>query len=215
MNGCTAAIAALLAAAALASQAAPPEPHADAIADEILANVAKLKASDPLAEPMAFWDFDGTIVDGDISTGLVRDGKEVFPGLVRMAIEAGYSPVYRGKEGADLFMDVEYPRFSKIGKWLAWPLIGQIFHGADAEDMDRFCRRRAEETFAPWVFSSSKRIIDRLAAAGVDDDAAAAPAPDHVGALLEEIEDGISDIEHDFLASIVGKITKDVLNLYD
>ena len=168
MKGCNVAIAAVLAAVALAAPAAPPEPHADAIADEILANVAKLKAADPLAEPMAFWDFDGTIVEGDISTGLVRDGKEVFPGLIRMAIEAGYSPVYRGKEGADLFLDVEYPRFSKIGRWLAWPLIGQIFHGADAEEMDRFCRRRAEETFAPWVFAASKRIIDRLAAAGVE-----------------------------------------------
>ena len=46
------------------------ENHADSVVAEVLANVAKLKAAMPDAVPMAFWDFDGTIIKGDVSEGL-------------------------------------------------------------------------------------------------------------------------------------------------
>ena len=40
------------------------EKHVDEVVNEVLANVAKLKAAQPNAVPMAFWDFDGTIIKG-------------------------------------------------------------------------------------------------------------------------------------------------------
>jgi len=43
------------------------ETHADGVISRVLDNVAKLKAADPQAVPMAFWDFDGTIIRGDVS----------------------------------------------------------------------------------------------------------------------------------------------------
>ena len=49
------------------------EKHVDAVVTEVLANVAKLKAAQPNAVPMAFWDFDGTIIKGDISEGLFEN----------------------------------------------------------------------------------------------------------------------------------------------
>jgi len=52
---------------------------------DMLENVAKIKAADPTAVPMAFWDFDGTIIKGDLSKGgpvLVRVHSECFTGDV-------------------------------------------------------------------------------------------------------------------------------------
>ena len=48
---------------------AAPETHADEVVATVLDNVAKLKAVRPDAVPMAFWDFDGTIIKGDVSEG--------------------------------------------------------------------------------------------------------------------------------------------------
>ena len=55
----------------------PPSPpaaeqHADRIVQQVLENVKKIKAADPMAVPMAFWDFDGTIIKGEGSEGLVE-----------------------------------------------------------------------------------------------------------------------------------------------
>ena len=72
------------------------EDHVDRVVNEVLANVAKLKQADPSAVPMAFWDFDGTIIKGDVSEGLVENGEERYKGLVQLAILAGWSSTYRG-----------------------------------------------------------------------------------------------------------------------
>lgn len=144
------------------------EKHADGIVADILAEVAKLKAADPQAVPIAFWDFDGTIIKGDISTGLVEDGRETYPGLIRVAIEAGYSPIYRGPAGATKFLYDDYVRMQAFGKFLAWPAIGQVFHGASVRDLGTICRSHADRVLKPWVFASSQRIIDALARAGVE-----------------------------------------------
>jgi hypothetical protein len=41
------------------------ETHADGIIARVLENAAKVRTADPDAVPMAFWDFDGTIIKGD------------------------------------------------------------------------------------------------------------------------------------------------------
>ena len=70
------------------------EPHVDEVVATVLANVAKLKAAQPDAVPMAFWDFDGTVIKGDISEGMyenepARTGKQLYKGLVEETILAG------------------------------------------------------------------------------------------------------------------------------
>ena len=50
------------------------ERHAEPIVKQILENVRRIKAADPAAVPMAFWDFDGTIIKGDVSEGLEEKG---------------------------------------------------------------------------------------------------------------------------------------------
>jgi len=147
---------------------AAEEAHAQAIVADILAEVAKLRASDPLVEPIAFWDFDGTILKGDCAVGLRENGRELFSGLVRPAIEAGFSPVYRGPEGVSRFLDEDYPRMNAFGRFLSWPAVGQMFRGASVVQLDALCRNYADRVLAPWVFASSRKMIDALAKAGVE-----------------------------------------------
>ncbi len=65
---------------------------------------------------LAFWDFDGTILKGDSSEGLMEDGKEVFKGLVELGVLNGYSKEYVGEEGykASLKKYKEMEKYDKI-----------------------------------------------------------------------------------------------------
>ena len=160
-----------LAAALSANAVSAEEPHVDAVVRDVLAAAAKVKAASPDAVPMAFWDFDGTILKGDMSTGWLdvnHRGAEVYTGLFRACAEAGFSGVYTGSDGAGKFLYDDYPRLRGIGRWLALPAMAQVFKGADEVAMGAFCRRHAAAEFGPWVFASSRRILDDLSAAGVE-----------------------------------------------
>ena len=153
--------------AAAAGFSAGVEEHADRVISDVLASVAKLKAADPKAVPMAFWDFDGTIVKGDITTGWVG-GREVYPGLFRACAEAGYSATVRTPADVDAFLGDTYSKLKSVGRFVAWPALGQVFAGAVEAELEGFCRRHAEKTFRPWVFASSEKILRALDKAGVE-----------------------------------------------
>ena len=155
----------LVALAALVVRA--DEEHVDRVVNEILANVAKLKAADPAAAPMAFWDFDGTIIRGDISEGLRENGVERFQGMIHAGIAAGWSPFYKGDAGYDQF-ERDYARLNEIGRFIAWPFIGQAFAGVKVADFNRFCAQRVRDVYSKWYFASSVAILRRLEAAGVE-----------------------------------------------
>jgi len=143
------------------------EPHVEGVVQEILANVAKLKAVNPEAVPMAFWDFDGTILKGDISEGLEENGKQVFAGLVEETTRAGLSTVYKGEAGWRQYQ-VDYKRFNEIGRWFAWPYNAQIYNGVPAATLDEFCRAKVDEVYRKWYFSSSVAMWQALEKAGVE-----------------------------------------------
>lgn len=145
-----------------------PETHADEVVATVLDNVAKLKAARPDAVPMAFWDFDGTIIKGDVSEGLDEDGVQKFKGLIEETILAGLSTTYKGPEGWIRYRDRDYPRMKEIGRWLAWPYNGQIYKGVSAAKLDDFCHRKYEETYRRWYFASSIKIMQALEKAGVE-----------------------------------------------
>ena len=157
--------------AALAARAA--DTHADAVVAEVLDNVAKLKVADPDAVPMAFWDFDGTIIRGDISEGDYenddrKNGRQLFKGLIEETILAGLSSVYRGEAGWKQYFEVDYPRMNQIGRWLAWPYNAQIYEGVRAEELDAFCERKVDEVYSKYYFTSSVKIMRSLEQAGVE-----------------------------------------------
>lgn len=147
--------------------AAATEKHVDRVVGEILDTVAKLKAVDPDVRPMAFWDFDGTIIRGDISVGLQENGVERFQGMVHAGILGGWSPFYKGEEGARQF-DRDYERLNEIGRFIAWPMIGQAFAGVKVADFNAFCARRVRDVYSKWYFASSVAILRKLEAAGVE-----------------------------------------------
>ena len=149
------------------------EKHVDAVVTEVLANVAKLKAAQPNAVPMAFWDFDGTIIKGDISEGLFenekeRTGKQLYKGLIEETILAGLSTVYKGPGGWKQYEEVDYPRMNEIGRWLAWPYNAQIYGGVPSADLDAFCSQKVAEVYRKWYFGSSVAIWQALEKAGVE-----------------------------------------------
>ena len=164
----TSVMAACLAGAGAVGAAEAPDSHVQTVVAEIRANVEKLLAASPKAQPMAFWDFDGTIIKGDCSEGLVENGSVRFRGLVEETILAGLSSVYSGEDGWRQYFDVDYPRMNAIGRWLAWPYNAQIFEGVEAARLDAFCARKFRDVYAAWYFTSSMEILRELERMGVE-----------------------------------------------
>ena len=144
------------------------ESHADQVIATILENVKKIKEVVPDAVPMAFWDFDGTILKGDVTTGLKESGQVRYAGMAELAIRNGFSPYYKGEKGVEEFTRRDYPHLRSLARWLAYPLNAQILCGTRAATIDAFCIRQFDESFAAWYFSSSVRILRALEEAGVE-----------------------------------------------
>lgn len=150
------------------SAACAVEKHAAPIVKQILQNVKLVKAADPSAVPMAFWDFDGTIIKGDVSEGLVEDGEVRFKGLIQRTIESGYSFVYRPEDGWKRYSEVDYPRLNEMGRWISWPFNAQIYAGVREADINAFCAREYDLVYRKWYFASSMEMMRKLEKAGVE-----------------------------------------------
>lgn len=145
------------------------ETHADEVIREIIANVKKIKTVSPDAVPMAFWDFDGTIICGDISIGHTVDGRQVYQGMIAYSAEAGFSSVFKDGAAAEEYLGGMYRKLGEdIGRWISWPSLGQVFHGADAVKLEEHCRDYARRVLKDWYFTSSLRIMRALENAGVE-----------------------------------------------
>lgn len=150
------------------SVAGEPEGHVQKVVAQILDNVAKMKAADSHAVPMAFWDFDGTIIKGDLGLGLQVDGRECYRGLLDEVIQGGYNPIYKGAEGSRQWLK-DYEHMTKLGPWLSQGFDAQMFAGVLAEELDAFCMKvAAKNRYADWYFASSMAIWKALAEAGVE-----------------------------------------------
>ena len=144
------------------------ESHVDGIIARVSENVARIKATRPDAVPMAFWDFDGTIIKGDISEGLEEGGRVLFKGLIERTIEEGLCPTYGKDGGWNRYIKRDYPAMKEIGLWLAWPYNAQMYNGQRASVLDSFCRSECERVYRKWYFDSSVRILKALERAGVE-----------------------------------------------
>ena len=158
----------LAACAALQAMAAVPEGHVHAVVARILDNVRKMRAADPEAVPMAFWDFDGTIIRGDSGMGYSEGGVVRYRGLIEEVIDAGFLPMYRGEGGYRKWKQ-DYTRMSEIGPWLAQGYDAQMFAGVSAAEVDAFCAEKIiRNGLHGWYFASSLAIWQALAEAGVE-----------------------------------------------
>ena len=153
---------------AFCSWAETYEPHVKAVVERILSNVEKIRAVDPSCVPMAFWDFDGTIIRGDIGFGLVENGAVRYRGLIEEALEAGFVKTYACVGGCRQWR-TDYARMAEIGPWLSQAYDAQMFAGVRAAELDAFCEKTIrKKRLTDWYFASSVAIWRALAGAGVE-----------------------------------------------
>ena len=160
-----------VAAVAVAGVCNGAESHADGVIARVLENVAKIKSVQPDAVPMAFWDFDGTIIRGDISEGCESVGGKLvklYKGLIERTIESGLCTVYPAEGGWDKYWNHDYARMKEIGRWLAWPYNAQMYYGQSVAALDAFCEAECEKVYRKWYFASSMKIFRALEKAGVE-----------------------------------------------
>lgn len=143
------------------------EPDDTRIIDQILATrSAILKSSmDNKTNSAIFiviWDFDGTILKGDCSEGLVVDGKTIYAGLVQVAIEKDLSELYSPNGGFERFWTDYTNMDARIGHWLAYPFIPQMLRGANAESVSRLSQQYFSNTLSNYLMASSVKIIRAL-----------------------------------------------------
>jgi len=146
------------------------EPDDSRIVEQILKTREAILKQATNAEPVfaAFWDFDGTILKGDCSEGLVIGGKRVYPGLAQVCIENGLSQIYAGAGGFERFW-TDYTNMDlRIGHWLAYPFIPQMLRGAKPEDVLQVSRQHFANVLSNYLMASSVRIIRDLQAHGVE-----------------------------------------------
>jgi len=147
-----------------------PEPHAAAILEQLLGLRAAI-AETGTAENARFatvWDFDGTVLDGDCSEGLQRQGVQVYPGLAQLSIEAGLSALYPPQGGFETFWSDYGWMEEHIGEWMAYPFIVQMLRGVDAARVGSVASQAFERYYAPHFFASSTWLIHELEAAGIE-----------------------------------------------
>lgn len=160
--------------------AAAPEPHAAELLREILATREAIIAERGLAPRqavfLAFWDFDGTLLRGDCTEGLVEDGRTVYVGLAQLGIERGLVATYRPEGGfAEFWRDYEYLD-RRVGHWLAYPFIAQMFRGARADDVVALAREHFAGVLRRHYFSASLQMLHGLEAAGIENHVISASA---------------------------------------
>jgi phosphoserine phosphatase len=155
-----------------AAQARPePADLLDRLLDVREAILASGDSAGGTAADAAFitvWDFDGTILDGDCSEGLQRDGRMVYPGLAELSIEHGLSALYSNKGGFQAFWDDYTMLDERIGHWIAYPFILQMLNGARTDQLSDLAAQSFATLYRSHYFATSVNIIRGLQAAGIE-----------------------------------------------
>jgi phosphoserine phosphatase len=166
----------------------------------------------PGARFLAFWDLDGTLLRGDCSLGYAEGGREVYAGLVRLAIERRLSAEYPDNVGY-LACREDYDELERrVGGWLCDPFLAQIFAGAEEQVLAELAAEHFETTLRRYYFASSRTIFDGLAVAGVEQHVLSASPEVFVrsaAASLGLAPEGLHGIR---VRIVEGRLTREVLH---
>ena len=143
------------------------EDHVEGVVADVLERVACVKAAQPDAVPMAFWDFDGTIIWGDATLGSIQ-AEPYFDGLMKSAILAGLNNVYSNEEGWSRYFYDDRLRLRNLAQWLAVPFRAQMYAGKSVAELEAFAAAKFRNDLSRYYFRSSIRILKALQAAGVE-----------------------------------------------
>lgn len=142
------------------------EPHAAELLADVRETCASLRQQFPTARCLAFWDFDGTLLRGDCTEGYAERGREVYPGLARLAIARGLSADYPVARGYAAWKDDYAELKRRVGPWLAYPWIAQVWAGAEEAALQELARQHFSVTLSRHYFAASRLWFDGLAADG-------------------------------------------------
>ncbi len=124
--------------------------------------LAELDPAGPAPLFCVFWDFDGTILKGDMSEGLRADGRTVFPGLLQLGIEAGYAPDFRGPGAFERFWS-EYERLEREeGRYVAYTFLPKLFRGAPVDALRSLARERFDREYRFYFFQHAVALVRAL-----------------------------------------------------
>jgi len=145
------------------------EAHAAALLAQILESKRAIENSPACTRGCVFisaWDFDGTILKGDASEGLIENDKMGYPGLLQMSIEAGYSSVYSKQDFKRFWRDYQ-DMDRKQGHIPAYTYLPKILKGARFGDVQKFAARYYATVLQSYYFKSSIEIFQSLRQSGV------------------------------------------------
>lgn len=149
-----------------------PDPAAGHDSSFVFADIVEtadaLRAARPAAVGVAFWDFDGTVFDGDCTEGFgVRaDGRRI-PGMVAESMKHGYAADYMDEGGFDRCWRQYQDIMRTQGIPEAYAYIVRIFQGARPGEILDLARRRFATDWSQWFFPEALEIWNNLESAGV------------------------------------------------
>ncbi len=111
---------------------------------------------------LSVWDFDGTLLKGDMTTGL--DG--AYEGLIQLAISRGYAPKYRPSEYEKFQNDFRAVE-AKDGPAAARAFAAQIFRGMPAVRLEKLAEDHFNTKLKNYYFRSSVAMLSGLRQSGV------------------------------------------------
>lgn len=151
------------------------EVHVKSILDEIVQTQLAVRnyarhGRHPCAEEkcvfLAVFDFDGTVLHGDVTEGLVEtvagEPIERYKGLQELAIRAGYSERFQGPDGFDRFQ-AAYAELNDAARYReAYGFIPRAFAGASARELQEFAASRFTEIYPDYFYAASVDMIRAL-----------------------------------------------------
>lgn len=135
--------------------------------EEILALAGALRAAHPDVRPVAFWDFDGTLFEGDCSEGFLSGNGTRIAGLAEAGILAGWSRQYPASGGFEPFWRDYSGLMKRAGQAAAYVYLVRAFAGAPESAMREMASREFEGRLRPWFFQDALDLWRQLEAGGV------------------------------------------------
>jgi len=137
------------------------------VVHRILESTAALRRDNPSAVPLAFWDFDGTLLEGDCIDGYHRNDGTGYTGLVERAILAGLCPAFAGADGAARCEHEFLELLHTQGKPAAYAFQTRIFAGMPAAPLRWLAQQAFDSELGGWLFAEARAAWHLLESSGV------------------------------------------------
>ena len=139
-----------------------------AVEADIVATAASLRKARPEAVGVVFWDFDGTVFDGDCTDGfgILADGSRMS-GMVEEALKLGLAAGYEDPEGFARCWRRYLDLMEEQGIPEAYSYVVKIFGGARVEEILALSRQRFHGPLKEWFFPEALALWRRLEEDGI------------------------------------------------